>query len=401
MKRFAYVLVSFMLVFMLSGCYDSREIERTGAVIAMGIDKGDLMKYRVSFHIQKHTAQSSGGSDKGGELPKNQALMTVEAPTVADALRQANEIISVDLNVSTNKMIIISEDIAKEGMYGPLYEIISSPQLNYNSYIAVAKGKAMDVMKNVNPAEENYLSVYYELILYNLHEDHTKYFFSDDVYFNLESYVKQDVVLPLVGVNNNDITGYFRDDTSSDLLAGEVPRKSTNKAEFLGGAVFKGDKMIGYLTESEMAAYSMLYGTFRTRDFTVEYPKGSGKYVVINLNQEEKPAIKTTIENGKIKENFDLKLTGVYELKDPSKHFTEFNEAYTEYFKSEIKRMCLDLLNKSSREWHSDIFSTGKRLRKCFTTWHEYEDYNYMSKFPETEYSVNVEVRFRRNGRFS
>ena len=52
MKKFILgVLIAAIILVSTGGYYDAREIAHTVSVIALGIDKGENMPYRVSFQI--------------------------------------------------------------------------------------------------------------------------------------------------------------------------------------------------------------------------------------------------------------------------------------------------------------------------------------------------------------
>ena len=133
------------LIFILSfsGCYDSNEPNDYAYVVAIGIDKAKTdNEYEISIQFAKPSQISGGASEQGGTGGETLGLVTVEAPTIYSGINVANNIVSKRFQLSHTKIIVISEEIAREGINDIIDTIVRSTDLRPNMYIAVAKESA-------------------------------------------------------------------------------------------------------------------------------------------------------------------------------------------------------------------------------------------------------------------
>lgn len=398
MKKTALLLIFCMAVTGLTACYDIREISYTVAAIALGIDKGENMKYRVSFHIEK-----SGNNEEDEESEKSSEaesdLIIIEAPTVSSAYERVNDLTSVDVSIDNLKMVILSEDICKEGIYDIISELMCDMNLKNNAYVVSSRGDAKDIMDKINPEEEEYLSIFYQRILFNRYKSETKYFLIEEIYFDMLENPGKDIVLPLANQRGDEADGEEKN-TENSLNLGYVPKQEKHEIEFSGGTAFKDGVFIGYLTENDMTAAALLDGTLKTRKVSVEYPENSGKYAVIELKQHKKPHYVTEINDGRIDESVTLKLIVTYQFIDESVSYDEFNPKFSKYLKSEINKMCEAYIKKSIYGYETDILSLGKRLRSSFLLNRDFENFNYKEKMKSGAYSVSTKLDMKSGGRF-
>jgi hypothetical protein len=81
-------------------------------------------------------------------------------------------------------------------------------------------------------------------------------------------------------------------------MAGMLPIKS-GTPQFIGTAVFRGDRMVGELSGSESMYLNMLTGNFQRGIIIIEDPQESGEQVGLTLRQGKKPLVKVSrLEEG-------------------------------------------------------------------------------------------------------
>lgn len=170
--------------------------------------------------------------------------------------------------------------------------------------------------------------------------------------------------------------------------------------EFSGAAELSGGKLSGYLSENDMMAYSLLSGNFKTKKVSVEYPKNSGKYAVIEIKQHKKPKHETKITDGKINDTTHIYLSITYQFVDESVSFGEFNPVFSRYLEGEIGKMCCEFIEKTVYSYEVDVLSVGNRLKRCFLHNAEFEAFDYASRLEEGAYSVCTGLEVRSGGRF-
>lgn len=406
MKRILALAIIILSLLGLTACQDAKEVSYTMAVIAIGIDEGESSKYKISFAMEKGNSGESGGESGGKESEKeekNGDIITVEAPTIPAAVETANDLVSLDITIENVEMVLLSEALCKKGIYDTIYELVTATDLKNNSYVVAIKGKTKDVIENIKPESEEYASNFYSKVLFNHYAKNARFFLLSEVYFNMVSESGQDIILPLASKQEKETEGEneYKDDINSFLVAGKVPKSSKHNVVFMGGAVFKDEKLTGYIDESDIVATSMIYGDYKPRQISIEYPKNSKRYVVVNLRQRFLPRYIESVEDGRIKEHVIIDLVGDYEVIYPYEGYLRFDREFTMFMKNEIEKKCEQIYYAASRELDADILSVGKRIRKCFLTNEAYKNFNYREKLKTGEYKVEVRLDMRRAGRLT
>lgn len=394
MKKILALILAALVLFSLSGCYDVEEISYTVAAIAVGIDKGKEQKYSVSFHIEKAGSNEEEEEETEGKKGgKKSGLITVEAPTVSSAYEMVNDLSSVHVSIDNLKMLLISADISREGIYPVISELMCDMELKNNAYVAVTDSDAVSVMESIVPEDEEYLSTFYQRILYNRYKAETKYFLIEEVYFNMLSFPGQDIMLPLARLERETVP-------QSRLKSGILPEGEDYEVEFSGGAAFSDGVLSGFLSDDDMMAAALMYGDFKSEKISVEYPQGSGKFVIVRLSEQKRPKRKTEIRDGKIYDNTVIYLSSTYQFASEGESFGEFTPGFENYLKSEIDGICNGFINKTVTDYKVDVLSVGKRMKRCFKTNAEFSNYYSKGKIRSAEIGVEVRLNVKNGGRF-
>lgn len=389
------VLIAAAMILSLTGCYDIKEISYTVAAIAIGIDKGEKSNYSVSFQIEKSGTNSSDG--EGEDEKKKSELITVEAPTVSAAYERANDMSSVHLSIDNLKMVLLSEEICREGIERVTAELMCDMNLKNNAAMAVTLTRADEMLGKIAPEDEEYISAFYQRVLYNKYNITTDYFLIEEVYFNLLSKTGQDIMLPVVTYRGFDETA---ETGESSVNLGSMRKEKGFETEFFGGALIKDGVMEGVLTEHDMLAASLIYGDLKAQKISVEYPRGTGNYVVLELKQQKKPKFSLNIKNGKVDEDITVFLAATYQFAGKEEKFSDFNPEFTENLREELEKICTDFIEETVKGCGADVISTGKRLKRCFMTNDEFDAFNYEEKLKDSSFDVTVLLDMRSGGRF-
>jgi spore germination protein KC len=146
-----------VLCIWLSGCYDAREIDDLAYVMAIGLDKGTSNVLRITLQISLPTKIAGGGGKAGeGGEGKSSTLTTMEAPSIHSGLNMINTYISKQINLSHAKLMVISEELAREGVHEFIHTMIRDREFRPEMFIVVSRSKAEDFLSEVKPIlEEN------------------------------------------------------------------------------------------------------------------------------------------------------------------------------------------------------------------------------------------------------
>ena len=159
--RKALILLPVFFCLFIAGCYDSTEIDDLAYVVAIGIDKGTddatlvTFQYAVPLNI-------SGGADSSGGEGSPLSSVTFETNTVHLAADMANDKMAKITDLSHIKLIVFSEDIAKEGLSAYRTDLREALDIRPDTCLAVCKGKAKNCLSAVSTPLELNPSRYYE-----------------------------------------------------------------------------------------------------------------------------------------------------------------------------------------------------------------------------------------------
>lgn len=432
------ILGTLILLIFASACNAATEPNDYAYILAIGVDKAETDdQYEISVQFAKPAQISGGSSEEGGTGGETLGLVTVEAPDIYAGINFANNLVSKKFQFSHTKIIVISEELAKEGIGSVIYTIERSNDLRPNMYIAVSKGKAREYLAEVKPEMEINPVKYYQLIFDNDYAEFVPKNASQHTYFYMDS-KERDIILPLVAKSKQDKDkgetksaqgnssgggdsggkdgGGTEEEEPKELpkstqpvnyggfeyqlreyIAGDITEYKKNKTEAMGMAIFSGEKMIGEMNGLEGEIYNMVDGNFQY-SYNTFFAKNSQKPIVMQMKHYKKPKINVEIENGKPKIGIKLIFEGniVSALND---YFVEGDiKNYENELEGYIEEAVLKFLNKTSKEFGADILGFGSYAKKSFLDVGEFEEFDWQKAYKEAEFEADIDVRIVRTG---
>lgn len=415
----------------LSGCCDANEPNDYAYVVGIGLDKAEQEgEYQISIQYAKPTHISGGSNGESGSGGETLGLVTVEAPTIYSGISIANNIVSKRFQLSHTKIVVMSEEIAEEGINDIMYTIVRSADLRPNMYIAVAKGSAKEYFASVQPQMEINPVKYYQLIFENKAAEFVPKNVSQNIYFYINSDEKE-VVLPLVSKSKEPQKDKKEESKSGEeqksngetqeenidlpktdakinyesfqylmkeYVAGNVSAGKKNKSEVMGMAVFYDDKMVGEMSGIESEMYNILNGKFRYNYDSFESRNLPDKSVVMMLEQHERPSVRIDVSGESPKIDIRVKLEGNV-ISVPEEYILEENiYKFEKEVAGDIKNALEKFLYKTSRELGTDILGMGAYLKKSFLSYGDFEEYNWKEAYKHAEFNVDVKFNIRHTG---
>lgn len=410
-KVIASLLMACIISTMLTSCYDSNELDDLIHVIIIGVDRGvsDRWRLTVQFPALKESAgESSGGGTSGGQGSgeANCTSATVDAPSFFTGIDMLNASLPRRLNFMHTTALVISEDMAKNGTLGEfLAPIIRFKQIRRSMHVYVSKGPAMDFIKESKPVVGTALSKNIQIMI---KESGITGFYPhvtlNDFYDEMKSTYRQPTVI-LAALNNGEsfkkegekFQGEFK--TGGEYYAGQLPVEGKNKMEFFGVAVFDGDKMVGELNGEETRLMQMANGDFKMGFFTMPDPKEPSLIVPLDVRKSGNPAVKIQFNGDKPIINLKVELEGDLLAVQSRINYEqpELKPVLERAFEQQTKDG-LDKLMAKCKSLNVDIFGFGQVAAKQFFTIQEWEKYNWLNHFQNTEIITEVKFTIRRTG---
>jgi len=395
MKKLSIIIFVFSLL--MNGCSYSIDVENQAFVVAIGIDKGDTFPLKATFIFANPSGSEGGGEEKSPSKPKPDSV-TIEAPTVYSAVRKLDSIKSKTINLSHIKIVVFSEEIAKDGVKDYLTAFASSRDFRPNTYVCISKGNAGEYLKAVKPSQEIFIEKYYDNIMRKVAADKVNEAYLYYLYFNVSQSFSGSLV-PLVALNKNntdtppDSTASDGDDFDYEARAGDILRDAENPAEILGSAIMKNDKMVGTLGSFKTDLARIICDEYYPRNYSINYPEKSD-FLTIRVIQQEHPEIKTEIVNQNAKIKIYIPISIEYVDAGKIENNITKSKEFCDYLRQKLNQKAEELVYDSQVIYDADILGLGDSLKRHFPDMKAWEKWNWKEKFSTAQIEVSFDVEY-------
>lgn len=411
MRRVMLIALIILSALLASGCFGARETDEIAYVLSIGFDKSknEEGKFDVTYQIAVPRAIAGEGA-KGEDVS---IVITVTAESLAESRSMLNSIVARTPNLGHVKVIVIGESLARQGLgevIGPLTRI---REYRGSVFVIVVNGDtAQNFIKRNHPKIDIVPSRYFETML--LTADETSYFPKTNLH-EFYNRLKSGSAAPfctLGGINPSNGFGQVAEKNkppskADRYEAGNIPLSSgdikgsekSNPVEFVGAAVFHGDKMVGTLNNGETQMVAILNGEFARGIFGIDDPLEPKKAALVNLRLGRKTKLKADIVDGKAYLEADIFLEGEITTLPSGINYesAEYRPLLEEQVSQMIQQSTLDMLRKT-QTMKSDIVGFGYVARGNFSTYDEYKKIKWGELYSQAEITVNVETKIRRTG---
>lgn len=407
-KTVCFVLMICCMSLVLTACYDAKEIDEWAYVYTIGVDKGVSDKLRFTFQIPtlKGEASKAEGGETTSQARRNSdfTVISIDCPTFYSGMNMLNTSVPRTLNFMHSKYIVIAEDLAREGVGQFINGMIRSRQIRRIMHVIIVRGQASEFVKELNPVLGTAVSKSQEDMMDARHETAL---FEDISYNEFISDMKSDYRSPTaILAAINDFSSYKTSGTppeefkaAGDYYAGELPRSGGDKTEYLGSALFDGDKMVGELNGEETRVLQMVQGDFNRGFIAIPDPLNKGLRITMDVRQRKRPDIKIVFQAGNPVIHVKLFLEGnILNLQSNVEYESgELNPVLENQVKVFVKNT-LDKTIDKCQSLHCDAFGFGEKAAMQFLTIQEWEEYNWLAHFKDAEITTEVEFEIRRTG---
>ena len=145
-KKFSFVIVLIFTTMLLTGCWDSIELNEKEIISAIGIDKADE-KGKIIVSFQSIITERISTAMKPGSDKSNVHVVLITANSISDSLVKYNALTSKIPGFDHTSIYVLGEDIAREGVNSFIDGIFRNYEFRAKSDIMVCKGKASDILQ--------------------------------------------------------------------------------------------------------------------------------------------------------------------------------------------------------------------------------------------------------------
>ena len=366
------LIIIIPLLFLLTGCYDYKELNSISILSATEINKID------DEFIVSAQAVNPQAPDKTSNAQAPFIIYTGRGKTIQEAYRSIANESSKFLYLNHIQILIINEKIAKESLDKIVDYFMRSSAIRTEFYVLI--GRDDNILDIITPINDISSASIKESI-----ENNLKYLgTTSDITFNeLVSIMldkNSEIVLPSIKLINDSKEGENIENTEET--------KVNTKYELSNLAIFKDDKLIGYLNEEQSKTYNILQNKINNTILTYECDKD--KYMSVEIIDSQ-----SSMDISNQKANIEVKLSGNLNEYNCSKSLENKKtiEKIEKEFEQKLTESITKNINEVRTEYNSDIFGFLNNIyKKDYKTYKTIKNNWYNSNYQRLELSVKVDL---------
>ncbi len=393
LKYFSLTLILLIFAFLLSGCDDAKSVDQFSYVIALGLDKGETNKIKLSLQFP-----ISGGSEGGSSSQSSSSVTySVECISIEDGINQMNNYINKPINLSHCGVIVFSEELAEEGLSTYAYTLTNTIEVRPDTNIIISKSPTDEYLKNATSPLEEVSARYYDIILSSSEfTGYTDDMTLSDFFYSLNDTTKEPSAI-LGSLSSSQSKGNDSSTETNAYKAGEIPISPSESIQNSGIAVFKDDKLVGELDNIETMCYLMVTNRLDKCTITIPNPFHQEETIdlQLTLRNNTKNSVSTLDSNPFIEVQVNINAQ-ILSMTQNAEYLTDENlPILEEAVNSYLKKIISAYLYKTSQEYHSDISGFAKEAIKKFLTWDKWLSYNWHDNYQNSFFKVTVDTNVR------
>ena len=390
MKRSLLVIFLLIVVVGNTGCWNMKELNEIAIIVGMGIDKaGDQFEISLQIINPTQIAPQKGNGDKTPVV-----LYSEKANSIFEALRKLTKKLPRKANVSQLQMLVIGEELAREGI-GPVVDLISRDhEYGSNFYITIAKANTAKNILSILSALEESPSEHLNASLKTSQQNWapTRAIIIDEL---LRDLISESRNAELTGI---EVVRRYSGSGDSDKNVKRIKPDVMFKYSTL--AVFQMDKLVGWLTEDESKGVNYVAGKVKSTVSALPCPNNPNQQAVMEVIRT-KSKIKGKVQNQQPKIRVDLFVEqNVGELQCENLDLTD--PAVIRYFnrtaEKELSNGIRHSIKTLQQKYQTDILGFGDAIRRADPNYWKSIKASWPEKFAKVPVQIHVQVKTLRVG---
>ncbi|MFX3636099.1 MAG: Ger(x)C family spore germination protein [Candidatus Pristimantibacillus sp.] len=375
MKRLiSTALLAIGLSFILTSCWDRREINDYAFVQASSIDKAkDGIQVSVLIPLPGNMGSTGGGGNVGGQKPF--VIKTDTGRDVIEAVNKLQSRLPRRLFFAHRRVLIVGEEVARNGLAPGMDSVTRLPENRLTAFIAVTKGSALDLL-NSDTRLERFSA---ESMRESLQSDLSLRVTLKDV-ISESNVIGSDAMLPYLQKITTKIKGH-----ESDEIA------------VVGYALTHNGKMISVAKDEAMFGIRIL--SHRFRPYQETFSDGNN-FITVRINKEELK-IKPIMKEGKLRYRITAKMSiSVNEDTNLERNYDDIGQR--RHIEKLVEEKMTREINKAITLMQSsncDVIGFGQYAYRAYPqAWNKEWKDQWDTLFPASKFDINVRVTLNRIG---
>lgn len=381
-----------MVLLIPTSCWDHKEVEQLGIVLATELAMAPNGDIRATVQILNPKelagggAKGMGGGGSGGGGATAYRNASGEGKTIFDAVRAMNTAVPKELYFSHNQVIIISEELARQNITDLLDFFDRNPQIRRSNWLLISKKDVCqyDLMSIPSPLviapSQRIVSIINE-------RDRSSVYAINQLGDFLELLANEGVEAYTAGV------GFHSEPAKSEVGGEESPKQEIHIDKT---AIFRAGKMVGWLNNQESRGLLWATEGLKNAIYSVSIEDNKVALEILQSSTKSTPII---TEDGQITLQIDIKARA--SIAETVKYMDLTNPATIQKLRimlqNAIKRD-IHLALEKTQQYKSDVLGVGVAIyRKYPEYWREIGP-NWIDYYGQVQLAVNVEVIIPRTG---
>ena len=370
------------LLFIMTGCWNYRELNQLAITTAMAIDLTDDGDYQVSLLI----ANGKNNQTNNREGQSQTVVYSGEGETLSRAFREINLQIPKIPYIGHLGVVVVSEDVAKDGMRGVLDYLLRNPESVKRFYLIMAKdNSAEDVIQVLSPLE----TFPGQSISTNISLSNEQEAIATAITYSkfVENLLKdgKDPSLPTISISGDPDKG----SSNKNLESSDIETKTK-----LGPiALFNGDKLAHVVTDSESRGINIITNQIDEMIIELECKEGN---IVVNLTGVSSN-INVDLKDGEPIATISVDSEG--EIQEITCDKDIQKDKVILEIEADIKKKLKKKLESAvevTKEYDSDVFGIGNLFYKKYPDYFRgLDNWDDVYENVSFEYKINIRLNTR------
>lgn len=384
-KKILILVLIIIFITNFSASYNSLNLGNSAFVIALGIDKSTSNNLKVTFEF---ISTSPSGESVSETTP---VLNSVDCSSITNGINIMNAYLGKKVNLTHCKLIIFSEELAKDGISNEIYSLVNDVQIRPSANILVSNCNTRYYIENSIPSLESLIPKYYDIFPNT--SKYTGYTCNATIgdFFNSLVCSSGSPYAILGGVKTTDTNSSATLDDST-IKSSESPITGTRKSQNIGLAVFKDDKLTGELNAIETVCFLNIKKQVDNFLISIQDPQNSNSKIDIYLTPNSSNNISVDFVNGSPYIQLKLEFSGkIYSISKNSQYLdTNVLDLISSSCNNYLESQFYAYLYKTSTVFESDINGFGSYALSKFITSSEFNNYNWLENYKNSTFNVEV-----------
>lgn len=384
------IVYAVILSILLTGCWDVIDPEKLGLVTLMGIDSSDG-QIKVVIHEmtqQKISSDSGMGTDGGGSQIK---LHESTAPTISEAIDKISASNFRRTYFGHLSAVIVSEELASTVGLDTIIDYFErNPEIRHTMWILIAKkgqfNRIFNISTNIEPGVDTG-----KIITGLIRNRPTLFSITNTLNDFLTLFWETGSEPYTSGIHLIEIPA-DKENQDGGTKTGEM-----NKYDLLieSTAVFKKDKLIGWLDNEESMGLQWAEGRAKEGELIVKFNNRDVALMVVRSSSSIKPSITDgkmmiDIHVNVMSDVTESQINVDYELEETVNRLQELQA-------EEIKKQILAAFNKS-KSLKSDVFGFGNYFFGKYPDYWKTAGANWYDHYGDIVVNIDVDSKVNHIG---